>query len=132
MREPKSHQPPTADLGYRSPTIAGQQLARSIDQCWDRLSTLHRKLDDRSAAWPAPPEEPSSSEGPARHAPDRSGQNRDGLDAALTAISGAAHTLLRQLEARTDGSRAASLVEDSPPTSPATGLTRWNVRSLDC
>jgi len=127
-----SHQPRRVDLGSRSSTIAGQQLERSIEECWGRLSTLHRKLDGRSATQPAPPAEPSSSQGPARHAPDRSGQNRDSLDAALTAISGAAHTLLRQLEAPGDGGRAADPTESGPPTSPATGLTRWNVRSLDC
>jgi hypothetical protein len=57
----------------------------------------------------------------------------DSVDAALTAISGAAHRLLRQLEGPVDGGRTADLVENSPQrTSPATGRTRWNVRSLDC
>lgn len=127
-----SHQPPAADLGSRSPTIAGQQLERSLDECWGRLSTLHRKLDGRSATRPVQPEGRSSSRPRSPRGPNRSEQNRDGIDAALTAISGAAHTLLRQLEGPSDGDREADLAENGLRASPATGLTRWNVRSLDC
>jgi hypothetical protein len=132
MREPMSRQPRTPDLGSRSPTAAGQQLERSLDECWGRLGTLHRKLDGRSATRPARPEGPSSARGPSPRAPIRSERNREGVDAALTAISGAAHTLLRQLEAPADVGRSADLVEHGPRPSPATGLTRWNVRNLDC
>jgi hypothetical protein len=132
MREPMSHQPLRADLGSRSQPTAGQQLERSLGECWGRLSTLHRMLDDGSATRPARPEGPSSARGPSPRAPIHSERDRAGVDAALTAISGAAHNLLRQLEAPLDRGRAGDFVEHGPLTSPPTGLTRWNVRSLDC
>jgi hypothetical protein len=117
----------TGDHDSRSPALAGRrEFERSLDECWGRVSTLHRKVDGSSPARTMTPERASGPGGPSSPAPARPEPDR--VDALLTAVIGAAHVLLQRLEGPRDGARAAG----GGPQTSTTGITQWNVRSLDC
>ncbi len=104
MPEPISHRLLAGDRG--APIAGHQELERSLDECWGRLSTLHQKVGGSTRSRPVSPQRL-----PARQ------HDQGNLDAALTAVGSAAHLLLRHLEGPVGGFGATGLVDDDPRSS---------------